>query len=67
MVGIAVPMIMLSSMASSMAIMSAMRTTRTLRGFTSPGASACLTVSLMSTPLAPALHFVRPGTYLPPG
>lgn len=54
-VGMAVPMIMLSSMASSIAIMRAIRTTRTLRGFTSSEVSAVFVISTMfHSPGAPA-------------
>lgn len=70
MVGIAVPTIRLSSMASSIAIISARTTTRTLRagGSAFAPAAAFLSSVMPSAPLIPCCPVChRSGTYLPPG
>ncbi|MDX2876326.1 hypothetical protein [Streptomyces ipomoeae] len=62
--GIAVPMIMLSSIASSIAIMSASSTTRTLRGcFPASVSLAAVCVSAIFPTAFPAPTW----TYLPTG
>lgn len=66
-VGIAVPMIMLSSIASSMAIMSASSTTRTLRGWGPSFSAPPLTSFFVSASIAVLHSPGAPCTYLPTG